>query len=485
MADMERMKELTERLNAAAKAYYQEDREILSNQEYDSLYDELAALEERTGTVLASSPTQKVGYTVLSSLEKVRHESPILSLDKTKETGKLESFLGDKTGILSWKLDGLTIVLKYRGGILEQAVTRGNGEVGEDVTHNARVFQNIPLTIPFSGELVLRGEGVIPYSEFRRINDALDDDEKYKNLLQDYIVAADNFVVFRPTFRLHTLIAGYPWFLDWARDSLISFEGLLLITKRYEIAKEVLLTLIRDIKFGLVPNGYSGFDLRPLYNSADSSLLLFEAVYKYLKYTNDMTFVKGIYSRLKTIIKSYKEGIDLDNNNIYLDEKIIVHGFSASAKFANRFSILHPELVKLVIAGGLGGTLILPLRNIDNEKLLYPVGVGNFSEITDEKIKKFIAIKQFYYQGKKDEIDAFQRVDDNGFIPYYKGIINSDELKQIYKYLGKDINTRWENTQEIYNELCSNVILRTYENGEHNLNEAVEDIKKLLEDEVK
>ena len=181
MADMERMKELTERLNAAAKAYYQEDREILSNQEYDSLYDELAALEERTGTILASSPTQKVGFTVLSNLEKVRHESPILSLDKTKETGKLESFLGDKTGILSWKLDGLTIVLKYRGGILEQAVTRGNGEVGEDVTHNARVFQNIPLTIPFSGELVLRGEGVIPYSEFRRINDALDDDEKYKN----------------------------------------------------------------------------------------------------------------------------------------------------------------------------------------------------------------------------------------------------------------------------------------------------------------
>ena len=181
MADMERMKELAERLNAAAKAYYQEDREILSNQEYDSLYDELAALEERTGTILASSPTQKVGFTVLSNLEKVRHESPILSLDKTKETGKLESFLGDKTGILSWKLDGLTIVLKYRGGILEQAVTRGNGEVGEDVTHNARVFQNIPLTIPFSGELVLRGEGVIPYSEFRRIKDALDDDEKYKN----------------------------------------------------------------------------------------------------------------------------------------------------------------------------------------------------------------------------------------------------------------------------------------------------------------
>ena len=152
-------------------------------------------------------------------------------------------------------------------------------------------------------------------------------DEMYKDLIQEYIVASDNFVVFRPSFRLHTIIAGYPWFLDWARDSLISFEGLLLIPRRFEIAKEVLLTLVRDIKFGLVPNGYSGFDLRPLYNSADSSLLLFEAVYKYLKYTNDLTFVKGIYGRLKTIIKSYQSGIDIDNNNIYLDDdNLIVSG---------------------------------------------------------------------------------------------------------------------------------------------------------------
>lgn len=181
MTDIERMKELAEELDAAARAYYQEDREILSNQEYDKKYDELADLERKTGTVLANSPTQKVGYTVLGSLEKVPHESPILSLDKTKETGKLESFLGDKAGILSWKLDGLTIVLKYRDGRLEQAVTRGNGEVGEDVTHNARVFRNIPVSIPFPGELVLRGEGVIPYSEFRRINEGLDDTEKYKN----------------------------------------------------------------------------------------------------------------------------------------------------------------------------------------------------------------------------------------------------------------------------------------------------------------
>ncbi|MBQ3032489.1 MAG: NAD-dependent DNA ligase LigA [Anaerotignum sp.] len=175
------MKDLVEKLNEAAKAYYQEDRELMSNQEYDALYDELVALEEKTGTILANSPTQKVGYTVLSNLVKVRHESPILSLDKTKETAKLASFLGDKEGILSWKLDGLTIVLKYNNGLLEQAITRGNGEIGEDVTHNAKVFSNLPVSIPFKGELVLRGEGVIPYSEFYRINDALGEDEQYKN----------------------------------------------------------------------------------------------------------------------------------------------------------------------------------------------------------------------------------------------------------------------------------------------------------------
>lgn len=177
----DRMKALVAQLNEASKAYYQEDREILSNQEYDALYDELVSLEEKTGTILANSPTQKVGYAVLSNLVKVRHESPILSLDKTKETAKLESFLGGKEGILSWKLDGLTIVLKYQNGTLQQAITRGNGEVGEDVTHTARVFSNLPLTIPFSGELVLRGEGVIPYSEFYRINEALGEEEQYKN----------------------------------------------------------------------------------------------------------------------------------------------------------------------------------------------------------------------------------------------------------------------------------------------------------------
>ena len=177
-----RMKELAAILTAAAKTYYQESREIMSNYEYDKLYDELVELEKETGVVLSKSPTQNVGYEVLSELPKERHESPMLSLDKTKSTADLQEWLGDQTGILSWKLDGLTVVLTYSGGTLKKAVTRGNGEIGEVITSNARVFANVPVTISFQGELVLRGEAVIRYSEFNRINEAIDDvDAKYKN----------------------------------------------------------------------------------------------------------------------------------------------------------------------------------------------------------------------------------------------------------------------------------------------------------------
>ncbi|WP_341878065.1 NAD-dependent DNA ligase LigA [Defluviitalea saccharophila] len=178
---MKRMKELIRILNEASRAYYQEDREIMSNQEYDTLYDELEQLEKETGIVLADSPTQKVGYALLSSLPKVRHNQRMLSLDKTKDISKLKSFLGNQKGILSWKLDGLTIVLTYREGRLHQAVTRGNGEVGEDVTNNAKVFKNIPLHIPFKEELTLRGEAVIKYSDFEKINENLPPEEQYKN----------------------------------------------------------------------------------------------------------------------------------------------------------------------------------------------------------------------------------------------------------------------------------------------------------------
>ena len=177
-----RMRELVELLNRARRAYEQENTEIMSNYEYDQLYDELQGLEQELGTTLASSPTINVGYEVLSELPKERHERPMLSLDKTKDVGRLKEFLGDQKAVISWKLDGLTIVLTYRNGELEKAVTRGNGEVGEVITSNARVFQNIPLRIPFTGELVLRGEAVIGYKDFEKINEEIEDvDARYKN----------------------------------------------------------------------------------------------------------------------------------------------------------------------------------------------------------------------------------------------------------------------------------------------------------------
>lgn len=151
------------------------------------------------------------------------------------------------------------------------------------------------------------------------------EDTEYRTLIQNYIIATDNFIVSRPKFNLHTIIAGYPWFLDWGRDSMIAFEGLLLITKRYDIAKEVLLTFVRDVKYGLVPNGYSGFDNRPLYNSVDASLLLFEQVKKFLNYTNDYAFIKeNLYEKLKGIIEAFIKGIDVDNNNIHLEEDNLI-----------------------------------------------------------------------------------------------------------------------------------------------------------------
>lgn len=179
---IERMKELAEILQNASKAYYQEDREIMSNREYDELYDELVRLEEESGTVLTGSPTVTVGYEAVDELPKEAHESPMLSLDKTKEREALRSFIGDRKTLLSWKMDGLTIVLTYRDGELYKAVTRGNGVIGEVVTNNARVFDNIPLKIPYKGELILRGEAIITYSEFEKINRQIEDvDAKYKN----------------------------------------------------------------------------------------------------------------------------------------------------------------------------------------------------------------------------------------------------------------------------------------------------------------
>ncbi len=179
---LQRIKELTKILTEAGKAYYQENREIMSNFEYDKLYDELSALERETGIVLAGSPTVTVGYESVQELPKEHHEQPMLSLDKTKDVEALKSFVGEQKALVSWKLDGLTIVLTYRDGGLFKAVTRGNGEVGEVITGNARVFENIPLSIPYKGELILRGEAVISYSDFVKINEEIEDvDAKYKN----------------------------------------------------------------------------------------------------------------------------------------------------------------------------------------------------------------------------------------------------------------------------------------------------------------
>lgn len=182
MSKADRIKELIKLLNEASKAYYQFDEEIMSNYEYDTLYDELVALEKETGLILSGSPTQKVGYEILSSLPKEKHAEPMLSLDKTKDVGVLADWLSDKEGVLSWKMDGLTVVLTYENGELVKAVTRGNGEIGEVITNNAKVFANIPNKIPDNNTLVIRGEAVITYTDFERINETIEDvAAKYKN----------------------------------------------------------------------------------------------------------------------------------------------------------------------------------------------------------------------------------------------------------------------------------------------------------------
>ena len=190
MDDRARMRELIDLLNRASQAYYAQDTEIMSNYEYDALYDELTALEEKTGVVMSDSPTVRVGYESVDELPKERHAQPMLSLDKTKSREDLQAWLGDQEGLLSWKLDGLTVVLTYEDGKLAKAVTRGNGEIGEVITANARAFRNLPMSIPFKGALVLRGEAVIRYSDFDKINAQLEEeaaeegktgDVRYKN----------------------------------------------------------------------------------------------------------------------------------------------------------------------------------------------------------------------------------------------------------------------------------------------------------------
>ena len=179
--EQQRMQELTELLQKASRAYYQEAREILTNFEYDRLYDELVELEKKTGVTLSNSPTRRVGYEVVSALPKIRHPEPMKSLDKTKDPQTLLDWLGPHEALLSWKLDGLTVVLTYENGTLVQAATRGNGEIGEEITANARAFRNVPLTIPYKGSMVVRGEAILSYKDFERVNETLDAEARYKN----------------------------------------------------------------------------------------------------------------------------------------------------------------------------------------------------------------------------------------------------------------------------------------------------------------
>ena len=179
---MDRIKELVELLNKAGKSYYSEGRELMSNYEYDALYDELVALEEKTGVVLSGSPTVQVGYETLSELPKEAHIAPMLSLGKTKEREELVQWLASREGLLSFKLDGLSVILTYQNGFLVKALTRGNGEIGEVITNNAKTFKNIPAKIPYTGTLVIRGEALIRYSDFKVLNESFSDiQEKYKN----------------------------------------------------------------------------------------------------------------------------------------------------------------------------------------------------------------------------------------------------------------------------------------------------------------
>ena len=270
----QRMQELVELLNKAGRAYYQEAEEIMSNYEYDRLYDELKALEEELGITLSNSPTVNVGYEVLSELPKERHEKPMLSLDKTKDVEELKSFLGDQKALLSWKMDGLTIVLTYREGKLFKAVTRGNGEVGEVITNNAKVFRNIPLQISYPGELILRGEAVIGYKDFERMNAEIPDAEaKYKNprnLCSGSVRQLNNEITAKRNVRFYAFSLvqadgvdfhnSRAYQLNWLRDQ--GFE----VVEFHEVTKETIEAEVIKFSEKIVQNDFPSDGLVLIYD---------------------------------------------------------------------------------------------------------------------------------------------------------------------------------------------------------------------------
>ena len=291
---------------------------------------------------------------------------------------------------------------------------------------------------------------------------------KKQEIMKLFSIAIDNFIVYRPSFGLHTIIAGYPWFLDWGRDTLIAFEGLCLKTKKYEIAKEILLTMIRDIKYGLVPNGYSGFDNRPLYNSVDSSLLLFEQIQKYLEYTNDEKFIKEkLYNKLENIINNYVQGIDLDNNNIYLDKDYLISSGTKDtqntwmdAKYAG--IAVTPRNGKAVEINSLWYNALKIMEEL-TKKFGKKLEAKKYKELADKCKKSFVA--KFYNKRRKCLFDVLgdDKIRPNQLFALSlsypiinpaseeaKEIIETVEKKLLNKYGLKTLAKGEENYVEVY-----------------------------------
>lgn len=271
------MQELVELLNRAGRAYYQDAEEIMSNYEYDRLYDELLALERELGVTLSGSPTVNVGYEVLSELPKERHERPMLSLDKTKDVEDLKGFLGDQKAVMSWKLDGLTIVLTYREGELHKAVTRGNGEVGEVITNNARVFRNLPLKIGYQGELILRGEAVIGYKDFEKINEEIEDVEsRYKNprnLCSGSVRQLNNEVTARRNVRFYAFSLVQAEGVDFHNSRLRQMEWLkeqgFEVVEHYEVTRDTVVSRVADFSARIAENDFPSDGLVLVYDDIE------------------------------------------------------------------------------------------------------------------------------------------------------------------------------------------------------------------------
>lgn len=272
-----RMQELVELLNRAGRAYYQDAEEIMSNFEYDRLYDELVSLEKDLGITLSNSPTVHVGYEVLSELPKERHERPMLSLDKTKDVEELKEFLGEQKAMMSWKLDGLTIVLTYRGGALYKAVTRGNGEVGEVITNNAKVFKNIPLKIGYQGELILRGEAVIGYRDFERMNQEIEDAEsRYKNprnLCSGSVRQLNNEITARRNVKFYAFSIVQAEGADFQNSRLRQMEWLkeqgFEVVEHYEVTSDTVEARVADFSARIADNDFPSDGLVLVYDDIE------------------------------------------------------------------------------------------------------------------------------------------------------------------------------------------------------------------------